>query len=425
LNCRPRPGICSRIVSSFQKKTYIFKNASQKVAFFTRPQPKNPVEYGLVLVDPLCADYSIPTVLNPVTSGVVEIPLIGTPLENDAAPSFSSVAPFALPRFVVGPENQLIEVAVAAVLEEPTSAYNPLVLCGPSGSGKTHLSGGLFRAWKTLHPRRPAALVTATDFAREYRDAVETKTEDQFLVPYTRTRLLVVENLDELSGRSSAQHLLAVLIDDLLSQDAWIVVTSRTPPSRLSGLQERLRARLASGLAVQLALPDPETRRVILEQVAQLRGLAVEDVVLETLAEGLALPVPELVGALVQLEGESRLTGSTITLAATQRLLAERRDTRRPSLSQITKATAKHFALPVAELRGASRRRAIVAARNVAMYLARNLTAKSLDRIGAYFGNRDHTTVSHGCQKVEQRLHTEPAVRDAVVELRARLLLRG
>ena len=360
-----------------------------------------------------------------MASGVVEIPLIGTPLENGTSPSFSAVAPFALPQFVAGPENHLIEVAVAAVLEEPTNIYNPLVLCGPSGSGKTHLSGGLFRTWKTLHPRRPAALVTATDFAREYRDAVETKTEDQFHVPYTRTRLLVIENLDELSGRSSAQRVLAMLFDRLLSNGAWIVVTSRSAPARLSGLQETLQARLASGLTLQLALPSVETRFAILDRVARLRGLEADEYVLETLAEGLALPVPELVGALVQLEGEAQLEATAITLAATQRLLVERQDSRRPSLSQIAKATAKHFGTSVADLRGPSRRRAFVAARSVAMYLARNLTQKSLDRIGAYFSNRDHTTVSHSCQKVEERLLSEPVVREAVAELQSKLLLRG
>jgi chromosomal replication initiator protein len=178
-------------------------------------------------------------------------------------------------------------------------------------------------------------------------------------------------------------------------------------------------------LTLQLALPSVETRQVILNRVARLRGLPVDDYVLETLAKGLPLPVPELVGALVQLEGDARLQATTITLAATQRLLAERRDTRRPSLSQIAKATAKHFGLSVADLRGPSRRRALVAARNAAMYLARNLTENSLDRIGAYFGNRDHTTVSYGCQRVEQRLQSEPVVRDAVAELQTRLLLRG
>lgn len=364
-------------------------------------------------------------VVDPVAGGVVEIPLIGTPLENGVSPSFSSAAPFALPQFVAGPENQLIEVVVSAVLEEPGSVYNPLVLSGPSGSGKTHLSSGLFRAWKTLYPGRPAALVTATDFAREHRDAVETKTEGQFLIPYLRTRLLVMENLDELSGRTTVQQVLAVLIDQLLAKNTWVVVTSRTNPARLDGLQEALRARLTAGLTVPLVLPNVDTRLVILNQVARLRGLTLENGVLETLAEGLTLPVPELVGALVQLEGEARLQGTTITLAATRRLLAERRATRRPSLSQIAKATAKHFGISVADIRGISRRRAIVAARNVAMYLARNLTENSLDRIGHYFGNRDHTTVSHGCQRAEQRLQSEPAIRDAVAELEAKLLLRS
>ncbi len=425
MNWQPRTAFHLEIVSSFQKKTYIFQNVFEKVLSLTRLQADDPLEYGLGLIGPLRADYSILTVLHPVASGVVEIPLIGTPLENDVSSSFSAAASFALPRFVAGPENHLIEVAVAAVLGEPTGAYNPLVLCGPSGSGKTHLSGGLFRTWKTLYPRRHAVAVSATDFAREYRDAVETKTEDQFHVPYARTRLLVIENLDELSGRSSAQRALTVLVDGLLSSRAWIVVTSRTTPARLSGLQEALQARLAAGLTLRLALPSVETRRVILDRVARLRGLTVEDCILETLAEGLALPVPELVGALVQLEGDARLQATTISLAATQRLLAERRDTRRPSLSQIAKATAKHFGTSVADLRGPSRRRGSVAARNVAMYLARNLTENSLHRIGAYFGNRDHTTVSHGCQRVEERLRLEPVVRDAVTELQTKLLLRG
>ncbi len=357
-----------------------------------------------------------------MTSGVVEIPLIGTPLEPADSLACSSAAPFALPQFVAGPENRLVEVAAAALLEESNCTYNPLVLYGPSGSGKTHLSSGLFRAWKSLHPRRPATLITATDFAREYRDAVETKTEDQFHVPYVRVRLLVLENLDELNGGPSVQHVLGVVLDRLFASHAWVVVTSRTSPARLNGLHEALKARLTSGLALHLALPSVETRLAILERVARLRRLAVEDCVLETLAEGLALSVPELVGALVQLEGEARLQGTTITLAATQALLEERRERRCPTLSRIAKATAKQFGTSVADLRSPSRRRAVVTPRNVAMYLARNLMETSLDQIGAYFGNRDHTTVAHGCQKVEERLEFDPAVREAVAELQAKLL---
>ncbi len=369
--------------------------------------------------------YSTLTVRRLVTSGVIEIPLIGTPLESGESPSFSAVAPFALPRFVAGPENHLVDVAVTAVLEESADAYSPLVLYGPSGSGKTHLSGGLFRAWKSLHPRKSALLVTAADFAREYREAVETRTEDQFHAPYTRLQLLVLEDLDELGGRSSAQQALLVLLDQLLARQTWIVVTSHSAPARMSGIDEALQARLASGLTIHLALPSVETRRAILDRVARLRGLAVDDCVLEALAEGLTLPVPELVGTLVQLEGEARLQAEPISLSAARRLLAQRRDTRRPTVSQIAKATARHFGMTVADIRGPSRRRGIVAARNVAMYLARNLTQTTLDRIGMYFGNRDHATVAHGCQRVEEHLHAELVVRDAIAELEAKLLLRG
>ncbi len=371
------------------------------------------------------ACYWIFRVLHPVTSGVIEIPLVGTPLENGVCPSFSSAGSFALPQFVAGPENHLVDVAVRAVLQEPPGAYSPLVLYGPSGSGKTHLSGGLFRAWKGLHPRCPGLLATASDFVREYREAVETKTEEEFHGPYARAQLLVLEDLDELSGRPSAQQAFAVLLDRLVAREAWIIVTSRSAPARMSGLGEGLQARLTSGLAIHLALPSVETRLAILDRVARLRGLEVDDRVLEALAEGLTLPVPELVGTLVQLEGQSRLEATPITLAAAKRLVAERCDTRRPSMSQIAKATAKHFGISVAEMRGPSRRRAIVAVRNVAMYMARNLTEASLDRIGVYFGNRDHATVAHGCQRVEERLQAEDILRDTVAELEARVLLRG
>jgi len=135
----------------------------------------------------------------------------------------------------------------------------------------------------------------------------------------------------------------------------------------------------------------------------------------------LALSVPELVGALVQLEGEARLQGTTITLAAALALLEERRAGRCPTLSRIAKATARQFGTSVADLRSSSRRRAIVTPRNVAMYLARTMMEASLDQIGAYFGNRDHATVAHGCQKVEEQLEFDPAIRDAVAELQMKL----
>jgi len=339
-------------------------------------------------------------------------------------PRLSESSPFALPQFVAGPENHMVEVAVAALLAEPVPAYNPLMLFGSSGTGKTHLATGLYHSWKVRYPRRPAVLTTGSDFAREFREAAETKTEDQFDSPYVRARLLVLDNIDELATRQGAQRALIALLDRTLAAGGWVVATARTSPGRIEGLLPALQARLTGGLALRLALPSAETRFVILDRVSRLRQMNVSKAVLETLADGLAAPVAELVGALVQLEGQSRLEGTLITVADAVRLLAGRQETRRPRLSQIAKATSKYFGVSVADLRGPSRQRAIVTARIVAMYLARNLTQKSLEAIGDYFGQRDHTTVSYGCRKAEERLKTDTTVREAIAELQAKLLLR-
>jgi chromosomal replication initiator protein len=362
-------------------------------------------------------------VIDPVASGVVEIPLAGTHLESGNTPFFLGT-PFALPEFVVGPENHLVEAVVSAILDGASQSYSPLVVCGPTSSGKTHLVGGLFHAWKNAYPRRPALFVTASDFTREFREAVETKMEDQFHAPYARAQLLVLDNLEQLAGRHPAQQALTAMIDRQASSGGWVVVTSRSPPSQIPGLVAGLQARLTAGLLLRLALPGVETRAAILNRVAELRHLNVAETVLQTLAEGLVAPVPELIGALVQLEAEARLEGLSPTVAAAKRLLAARRDARQPTLATVAKIAAKHYGVSVAQLRSASRQRAMVSARNMAMYLARSTTQNSLNRIGAYFGNRDHTTVSHGCRKVEECMESDPAVRKTAEQLLAKLLLR-
>ncbi len=284
-----------------------------------------------------------------MASGVVEIPLAGTHLESGKTPFFLG-SPFALPEFVVGPENHLVEAVVSAILDGASQSYSPLVVCGPTSSGKTHLVGGLFHAWKNAYPRRPALFVTASDFAREFREAVETKMEDQFHAPYARAQLLVLDNLEQLAGRHPAQKALTAMIDRQASSGGWVVVTSRSPPSQIPGLVAGLQARLTAGLLLRLALPGVETRAAILNRVAELRHLNVAETVLQTLAEGLVAPVPELIGALVQLEAEARLEGLSPTVAAAKRLLAARRDARQPTLATVAKIAAKHYGVSVAHL---------------------------------------------------------------------------
>ena len=206
-----------------------------------------------------------------------------------------------------------------------------------------------------------------------------------------------------------------------MSEGGQVVVTAPLPPPELRGLAPALQSRLLAGLSVSLSPPGARTRLAILQQLAALREIELPEPVAQALADGLNGTVPELLGALVQLEVPARMNDVPIDGAAVRRYLADRNKRCQPQLTDIAIATSRYFALKVAELRGPSRRRPVVAARDVAMYLARNLMQLSLSQIGDYFGGRDHTTVMHGFRKTEGLLKTDPLVRRAVEELQQKL----
>jgi chromosomal replication initiator protein len=179
----------------------------------------------------------------------------------------------------------------------------------------------------------------------------------------------------------------------------------------LPGLQSRLHA----GLVIPVALPGPAARAIILRRLAGARGIELSEPLIEFLAEKIGGAAPALDAALAELQ-----IGGSMSIEAARRWLAARHR-QDPSLHDIALATARHFSLRLGELRSAARRRALVVARGVAMYLCRSLTRLSLEQIGSYFGGRDHTTVSHGCRRTEDLLQTEPVIREAVVQLQSRL----
>jgi chromosomal replication initiator protein len=183
-----------------------------------------------------------------------------------------------------------------------------------------------------------------------------------------------------------------------------------------------LRSRLSAGLAVPLALPGRAARRAILERTLADRGLTLAKGALRTLAEGLPLPAAELVAAALELELSAHVAGRPIEPAQVKRFLREREQARTPSLAEIARLTAKCFGLKLADLKSPQRRQPLVAARGVAMHLARQLTDRSLGQIGAYFGGRDHTTVLHGQRRTEKMMKSDPATRHAVSELRKTLV---
>jgi chromosomal replication initiator protein len=357
-----------------------------------------------------------------MADGVVTIPIPGQAVGGNPASRREHHGPATLGEFLAGAENRLVAPAVNGVLAGHDCPYNPLVLYGPSGTGKSHLAAGLAAAW-TAHARRGEVIcVTCIDFARELADAIESQAIDDFRAKYRRAAMAVFEDVAELAKKDAAQEEFIHTLDALLGEGAQVVVTARASPCEMAELRPRLRARLCAGLAVPLAPPGLETRLAILRRWAELRGIKASAHVLELLARGFKGTVPQLAGAMLRLEIPARHNGKPIDAEAVRTLCSEADTCRKPSVREIAAATARHFSLRLAELRGSQRRRPIVVARGVAMLLARKLTEESLQQIGAYFARRDHTTVMHACQKTKELSGSDPAVRQALKQLERKLL---
>ena len=351
-----------------------------------------------------------------MANGVVTIPLPGQPLADDSSSQDDHRGPTTL-EFFAGPENCLVEPAVAGVLGRQPTPYNPLVLYGPSGTGKSHLARGLAATWKSNFPQSRVAYTTAVDFAREMADAFETQAVEDFRARYRGVSLAVFEDVGELAAKPAAQEELMRTLDAVIQRGGQVVVTASSAPREIAGFSPALQSRLSAGLCVPLALPGPDTRLAILQRWSNLREVEMADSILKLLAEGLAGTVPELLGAMLQLEVPAREEGRPIDAHQIRDFLSQRDSALRPKLRDIAALTARHFALRLSDLRGSSRRRPVVAARDVAIYLCRQLTRESLSRIGEYFGGRDHTTVLHACRKTEELLQADPAIRQAIDQL--------
>ncbi|HEX3998630.1 MAG TPA: DnaA/Hda family protein [Pirellulales bacterium] len=380
---------------------------------------------------------------SPATAGAVAMSLGNRP----------SASPISL-EFIAGPENRLAAVAIESLLQDRPSKFNPLVIVGLPGVGKSHLARGLADRWASHHRLPPASVAyfNASDFAQELNAVIAAESTPAFQRRIRNVSLLVIEGLAQLQNRRAAQLELVHSLDAIVDQGGQVVITSSTPPERITGLSPDLRGRLAAGLLLPLRAPTLATRLAIVERLARLRAIPITAPALRALADGLNGTVPELLGALVELDVRSELTlgseprdeavansGSVaneniacaivaseiaprcVDAKAVRQWLADRRLRLQPTLRTISVLAAKYFGLRVAELSSPSRQRTVVQARAIAMYLGRQLTAKSLQQLGQHFGGRDHTTVLHNYRSIESRLQSDPATRRAVSDLRRAL----
>ncbi|HEY2894818.1 MAG TPA: DnaA/Hda family protein [Pirellulales bacterium] len=340
--------------------------------------------------------------------------MIGSPaeLKHDAQPRWE---------FVAGPENSLAATALLPYMERTGSALNPLVLYGPHGSGKSHLAHGLLAWWQQHHPAAPVELVAASDFAQAYAASLDYQRLEAWRQQMRGLSLLIVEDLGQLVSKRPAQQELLHTFDVLMQRDALVVVTARSLPAHSPGLLAALRSRLSAGLAVPLALPGQAARRAIFERLAASRSVALPKRALHRLADGLPLSAPAMISALLELELAAQ-TGSRVDTHRIRQFVAEHDREKIPALRDIACLTAKYFGLKLSDLKSPLRRQPLVAARGVAMYLARQLTRQSLQQIGTFFGGRDHTTVLHGCRRTDKLLKRDRATRQAVLDLKKILI---
>lgn len=339
-----------------------------------------------------------------------------------------STIPLATDDFIVGSENRLLEAAVYMLRSRAVGAQL-LVLCGPAGSGKTHLARGLADAWdrssgKHVENRVGASshpAVVSLDAEKLRRGLADNRSPARLAAWRRRLRqaeLLVVEDVHQLTGQESPQRELAATIDAVLADGGRVVLTSREMPGAMRTLEARLRSRLEAGLVINIASPQRPARLALLSAFAQQRGLTLDDRAGGALADAQINSAGELLAALDQLA--LRREG-LIDRAAVRELTESTTTGRRPRVATIVAKVAGRYRLTPADLQGRSRRKSVAAARSLAMYLCRQLTDSHLHQIGEYLGGRDHTTVLHSCQKIEQLLTHDATTRAEVAQLRSEL----
>ncbi len=330
---------------------------------------------------------------------------------------------FTFDNFVVGKPNELAYAAARRVADTENPAFNPLFLYGGVGLGKTHLMHAIAWHIRTNYPHRRVIYMSAEKFMYQFVRALRFKDTVSFKEQFRSVDVLMIDDVQFIGGKDTTQEEFFHTFNALVDRNRQVIVSADKSPQDLDRMEERLRSRLGWGLVADLHPVNYELRLGILHAKADKLGCPVPDKVMEFLAHKIASNVRELEGALNRIVAHAQLVGRTISLEMTQEVLADmlRASERRVTIDEIQKKVAEHYNVRVADMHSARRARAVARPRQVAMYLAKQLTPRSLPEIGRKFGGRDHTTVIHAVRKIEELSAYDAAFREDV-ELLRRLL---
>lgn len=330
--------------------------------------------------------------------------------------------------FVIGSSNRFPHAAAVAVAEAPGKAYNPLLVYGDSGLGKTHLLHAIGHYVRSLYTGAKVRYVSSEEFTNEFINAIRDDRQDRFKRRYRDVDVLLIDDIQFLEGKTQTQEEFFHTFNTLHNANKQIVLTSDRAPKRLEALEDRLRNRFEWGLITDVQPPDLETRIAILRKKAAMDRLTAPPDVLEFIASKIQTNIRELEGALIRVTAFANLNRQEVDMTLAEIVLKDLiPEGGEPEITAalIIAQTAAYFGLSIEELTGPSRGRHLVMARQIAMYLCRELTDLSLPKIGAQFGNRDHTTVMYADRKINQLLAERRAVFNQVSELTNRIKLQA
>lgn len=327
--------------------------------------------------------------------------------------------------FVIGKGNQMAHAAALVVAEDPGSIYNPLFFYGGVGLGKTHLMHAIGHQMLQSQPNAKVKYVSSETFANDFINSIQNKTAEEFRQEYRNVDLLLVDDIQFFAEKEATQEEFFHTFNALYNEGKQIVLTSDRLPNEIPKLQERLVSRFAWGLSVDITPPDFETRTAILRKKAAAERLEIPDDTLSYIAGQIDSNIRELEGALVRVQAFAAMNSEDIsTSLAADALKTLKSGKGHPQLSilQIQEEVAKYYHIQLKDLKGKKRVKSIVVPRQIAMYLARELTDNSLPKIGAEFGGKDHTTVIHAHEKIQQLMDSSVSMQNEVSEIKNFLL---
>ncbi|MBC7655310.1 MAG: chromosomal replication initiator protein DnaA [Oligoflexus sp.] len=331
---------------------------------------------------------------------------------------------YTFENFIEGDCNRLARSAGYAVGAKPGgTSFNPLMIYGGVGLGKTHLAQAIGNEVKKTMPDKLVIYVSCEKFCQQFVDSLKNNTINDFVNFYQAMDIIIMDDVHNFAGKEKTQDIFFHIFNHLHQSGKQLILTSDKPPKDLAGLEERLLSRFKWGLSADLSVPDMETRMAILKKKMYQDGIELPNDVIEYVANNIDNNVRELEGAMVSLLAQSTLNKKEIDLALAKQMLKNfiKNTSKEISMEYIQKLVCEYFEVPVEMVKSKTRKREIVQARQISMYLSKSHTKTSLKSIGAFFGGRDHSTVIYACQTVEDLIDTDKKFKAYVYDIQKKL----